>query len=34
MFDKQWQWQHLFAGGEARNYDASMHTTLEVAFGE
>jgi hypothetical protein len=33
-FDKQWKWQHPFAGGEARNYDAAMNTNLEVAFGE
>jgi hypothetical protein len=29
-FDRHWQWTHTFAGGEFRNYDATMHNTLEV----
>lgn len=31
-FDKTWQWQHPFEGGVARNYNASMHTTLGVTI--
>jgi hypothetical protein len=31
-FEKQWRWQHTFAGGEARDYDAAMTTTLEVTL--
>jgi hypothetical protein len=30
-FDKTWQWQHPFEGGIARNYNATMHTTLVVS---
>lgn len=29
-FDKRWQWTHTFAGGEVRNYDATIHSTVEV----
>jgi hypothetical protein len=29
-FDKRWQWTHTFAGGEFREYDATIHSTLEL----
>ena len=29
-FDKHWQWTHTFAGGEFREYDATIHSTLET----
>ena len=29
-FDRRWQWSHSFAGGEVRNYDASIQSMLEV----
>jgi hypothetical protein len=30
-FDKRWQWTQNFAGGEVRNYDATIHTTLQFS---
>jgi hypothetical protein len=29
-FDKEWKWTHSFAGGEKRDYTASMHSVLKV----
>ena len=28
-YDKHWVWTHTFAGGELRNYDATIHSTLQ-----